>query len=238
MKLKYLLMTLAVLACFTASAADDEIAYTNCGDRLTSENVVIQRDQPGYTEIPLMLTRQTSPDFTNIQFDLVFPEGIRPYYDEADGVYGYEGDDMYTRRKFYVDFSHNMNHTEFYPVYTLFGLNIGKNKITANPANVYVVYVKADADMAPGDYVLKAKKLKYTCYDNNSYATADLQEVCTITVEAPLATAVKDVSAANGVAGVKYINLAGVVSSEPFNGVNIKVETLTDGSTRTTKFVK
>ena len=43
---------------------------------------------------------------------------------------------------------------------------------------------------------------------------------------------------ATDVVSVKYVSLTGVVSDQPFNGVNIVVETLTDGTTRTAKVVK
>jgi len=62
-------------------------------------------------------------------------------------------------------------------------------------------------------------------------------EAMTLTVVKNTATAISDLSAAN-VAGVKYVNLAGQVSSMPFEGVNLVVTTLTDGTTNVTKVIK
>ena len=62
-------------------------------------------------------------------------------------------------------------------------------------------------------------------------------EAMTLTVVKNTATAISDLSAAN-VAGVKYVNLAGQVSSTPFEGVNLVVTTLTDGTTNVTKVIK
>ena len=52
------------------------------------------------------------------------------------------------------------------------------------------------------------------------------------------ATAVENVNAGKTVAGVKYVNLAGQVSSEAFDGVNVVVTTYTDGSQNAVKVVK
>lgn len=43
---------------------------------------------------------------------------------------------------------------------------------------------------------------------------------------------------AEDIAAVKYVNMAGQVSDAPFQGVNVKVITLTNGKTRTVKVVK
>lgn len=51
-------------------------------------------------------------------------------------------------------------------------------------------------------------------------------------------TAVSNVNAAKNVASVKYVNVAGQVSSEAFNGLNMVVTTYTDGSQATAKMVK
>lgn len=55
---------------------------------------------------------------------------------------------------------------------------------------------------------------------------------------AKTATGVIDAVAEKAVAGVKYYNLQGVESAEPFTGVNIVVTTYTDGSHSTAKVVK
>ncbi len=51
-------------------------------------------------------------------------------------------------------------------------------------------------------------------------------------------TGVNNVNAAKAVAGVKYVNLAGVESAQPFQGVNVMVTTYTDGTKTTSKVVK
>lgn len=57
-------------------------------------------------------------------------------------------------------------------------------------------------------------------------------------VEDGITTSVENVSADKAVAGVKYVNLAGMTSDKPFDGVNVVVTSYTDGTTSTTKVVK
>ncbi|MBO6249961.1 MAG: hypothetical protein J6N71_01280, partial [Muribaculaceae bacterium] len=52
-----------------------------------------------------------------------------------------------------------------------------------------------------------------------------------------LPTAVTDLNV-DDIAGVHYVNLAGQVSAAPFQGVNIMVTTMKDGSKRAIKVVK
>ena len=51
-------------------------------------------------------------------------------------------------------------------------------------------------------------------------------------------SAIETLIAEGNVAVVKYVNLSGMTSDQPFNGVNIAVVTFTDGTTRTIKLVK
>lgn len=53
-----------------------------------------------------------------------------------------------------------------------------------------------------------------------------------------VATAVNNVTTAKAVKSVKYYNVAGMESAEPFNGVNIVVTNYTDGTKSTTKVIK
>ena len=51
-------------------------------------------------------------------------------------------------------------------------------------------------------------------------------------------TAIESIIAQGNVAGIKYVNLSGMASNEPWRGVNIAVISLTDGTTRTVKVIK
>ena len=51
-------------------------------------------------------------------------------------------------------------------------------------------------------------------------------------------TAIESIIAQGNVAGIKYVNINGMTSNEPFRGINIAVITFTDGTTRTVKVIK
>jgi len=51
-------------------------------------------------------------------------------------------------------------------------------------------------------------------------------------------TAIESIIAQGNVAGIKYVNINGMTSNEPFRGINIAVITFTDGTTRTVKVVR
>lgn len=242
MKVKTLLLA-AIVATMSLSAvaAEDGTAYTNCGDKLTAENVIVK---PGaLTEVDLVLTRLASPDFTNIQFDLIYPEGIEPMVDLYGDMafpgtltkFGRNGVDV-------ISFKHNMNEPENYPVFRIVGANAGDTEQkpeTQNPCQLYCINITANANTPSGEYQLKAANLKYTCLNNDSYATADEQVICTITVEnEDNPTAVNDLNSAKAVSSVKYVNVAGAESNVPFDGVNIMVTTYADGTTQTAKVIK
>ena len=57
-------------------------------------------------------------------------------------------------------------------------------------------------------------------------------------VKVDYSTSVKDVNADKAVTAVKYVNMAGMVSNEPFDGVNVIVTTYSDGTTSTAKVIK
>ena len=65
----------------------------------------------------------------------------------------------------------------------------------------------------------------------------ELAEDSGIVVIEGTVTGVEDANVAKAVAGVKYYNLAGVESTEPFTGVNIVKTTYTDGSQSVAKKV-
>ena len=64
------------------------------------------------------------------------------------------------------------------------------------------------------------------------------EQTSTVRFTNDIPTAVDDLAAASEVAGVKYVNLAGQVSDRPFDGVNIVVTRMANGSQQVTKMVK
>ncbi len=59
-----------------------------------------------------------------------------------------------------------------------------------------------------------------------------------VAIDTKIPTGVADLNADKAVAGVKYVNVAGVESNTPFEGVNIVVTTYTDGTKAAVKVIK
>ena len=84
------------------------------------------------------------------------------------------------------------------------------------------------------DYDL-GENVSYSFVDGNHNAL-NFIPMTTFTYE-DVVTAVNDINEATTVKSVKYVNLNGQTSDKPFNGMNIKVSTLSDGTTTTSKVV-
>ncbi|MBQ9466814.1 MAG: hypothetical protein IJU62_07540 [Muribaculaceae bacterium] len=65
-----------------------------------------------------------------------------------------------------------------------------------------------------------------------------LSNVYVSVVGDPVATGVSDIAVDADVVSVKYVNVAGQVSAQPFDGINVVVTTYVDGTTKAVKVVK
>ncbi len=74
-------------------------------------------------------------------------------------------------------------------------------------------------------------------YNIKLVESRDVVEGLKMVVSKPISTAVNDINTKT-VAGIKYVNIAGMQSSKPFDGVNIVVTTYTDGTKAVMKVVK
>ena len=92
-----------------------------------------------------------------------------------------------------------------------------------------------DVDFIVRAYFTKKATSKLTSADGKYYIAESKVKV---TVTDNIITGILDVKGEKQVAGVKYYNLAGIESDEPFSGVNIIVTRYTDGSTSTSKVLK
>ena len=179
MKIKSLLFA-ALAATMSLSAVAE--THANQGDKLTAPDFTVKAGDDAITEVTLSLTRTTSPDFTNMQFNLVFPEGLRPVQN-AKKKWQAAAPDVCDEGIPFVTWKSNFDMPEKYPDHTYVGSNMEKIPCEANPASLLTFYVKADADMPKGDYELKAHTLKYTSYDDDAWHTLEEQVVCKVTVE-------------------------------------------------------
>ena len=199
-------------------------------------------------ELPMTLTMPDGDDFTNIQFHVVFPEGVRPALDDF-GSYGFGGDDIPLAGRppaSVVTFSDNFNKEEFYPEYDVIGANMNKVPVTANPCHFYTMNVICDETAKAGQFKLY---MKYTKANNEAVelGTSEAGEGG-VPVYTEYYTpeggniiknvAVTDVNTTKAVSSVTYYNAAGMASETAFDGINIVVTKYADGSQSTTKIVK
>ena len=92
-----------------------------------------------------------------------------------------------------------------------------------------ILYLTDTADEREGTF-------KYD-YDVNSPNNLSAMDV-TVTYDKPITTAIDTVTADANVVSVRYINVSGVSSNEPWDGVNIVVTTKADGTQSVTKVLR
>ena len=104
-------------------------------------------------------------------------------------------------------------------------------------AEFVIFAIQVAEDMAPGNYEVNFPKTVVSGLgDGKGWGQIDPYTV-SVTVKGDTPTAVTDINA-KAVAGVKYYNLAGVESDQPFDGVNVVVTTYTDGTKAASKVIK
>lgn len=105
----------------------------------------------------------------------------------------------------------------------------------AAPAGGYTEFQNNKIDLS--QYTGKTVKIAFVY--SSTETNAGTWEVNNFSVKGSnVPTGVDENVASKAVTGVKYYNLAGVESSEPFDGVNIVKTTYTDGTTKATKILK
>lgn len=96
--------------------------------------------------------------------------------------------------------------------------------------------LRADKDAEPGVYTMTVDNQWIAGgYKDEDASIQSPATYCKINILPATPTAVDDVKAAKEVKSVRYYNMAGMVSDQPFDGVNIVEKTFTDGSRKTVK---
>ena len=228
---------------------------------VTANTFSVTQDDLGKV-FPLELTLHMDPDealgvsgdFTNIQVNITFPEGLEPCmidYDAYDedgtmtkvdegGVFTMEGPDLKLVKKVpCVSYTDNFDVPENWPTYDVVGANLSKTPNTTNPNHFLTIFCTTRGDkVVTGDRPFTAY-VKYTQENDKSHAIGTPTEHFTLTtISFTGPSAVADVNAAKAVSSVKYYNAAGVASDNAFEGVNIVVTKYADGSQSVTKVVK
>ena len=77
-------------------------------------------------------------------------------------------------------------------------------------------------------------------FSKEGYAsqTVPENEISSITLAEDITTGITALTADEGVVAVKYVNVSGMTSDKPFDGLSIKVTTYTNGTTKAVKVIK
>ena len=131
-------------------------------------------------EMPLTLTMPEGGNFTNIQFLLTFPEGLKPMADD-EGYYGYVGDGVAKRNRVpVVSFNDNFDDETRWPNYTVLGVNASKVKTTTNPCHVYTMNVTPTENFTGGERDMMIY-VKYTTFENTVATIGTLTDYVPLT---------------------------------------------------------
>lgn len=237
MKIKTLL--LAVAAMFGMSA----MANTAATDTLSVADFSCY---PGDTvTVPVNFKNATA--YAAIQWDVYFDSDklvpVKAGFDE-------DGDSSWVTRGDHVLKTHFV--VGNYPVTDQFNVSDhalrvviyhGRNKqIPAGSGIVANFFLSVDKDIEPGDYTgTIGGWIKYSTGVSEDKGKNDGNGPSTtfnIEVKPKTITGVTDVTTAKAVKQVRYINPAGQVSAQPFDGINIIETTYDDGTKSVTKVVK
>lgn len=195
MKMKSLLFA-ALVAGMSFSAMAEE-HYTNVGDKMTAPDATVEAGTQ-YKNVVVTLERNTSfanfsDNFTNMQFELVFPEGVKPIL-KSDGTVNI-GKTPATSY-YSEDEGENVDAIKWKStlagnVATVVGSNMDKYPIKTNPIELFKINYETAAELAAGEYAIQVQNIKYCAYNNDDFKTEEAQTVCTLKVEG---SAVNDIN--------------------------------------------
>lgn len=163
--------------------------------------------------------RNTQHSYTAVECELVLPEGLT--LDAVEGIDRGAGH----------SFSQCRNEVEE-DVYTIIGVSTALAKFEGENGNVMRLTVTANDDFdAQGAEIRITNVVLVTPSTEGFLADDALSRMHD-------GAGIEQVTADKEIATVRYINVAGQESDQPFDGMNIIVTTYTDGTTTTTKVVK
>ena len=239
MKLKSLLLAACAVVGLSASA----LPNTSATDSLYIADFSATLGQT--IEVPIRFSNATA--YSALQGVVFTPEGVNivPYsIDEefADTTWlvgtgrttaraNYQGNVAYNAIS-----ANGISHELRIVVYQAVNKAIYTINKTGKDNEILLAKMNIPENATLGDYKCSVRKMHYSTGLVDQSADGDGPDT-EFTVHV-VATAVKDVTTAKAVKSVKYYNVAGMESAEPFDGVNIVVTNYTDGTKSTTKVIK
>jgi len=185
-------------------------------DALTLQTVSMQ---PGETRTVDVALNNIEHDYTALQCELVLPEGL-----SLTSVNGIDRGSEHS----YFSIQHEVEKN----VYTMIGVSMALDNYAGHEGNVLQLTLTASDDFNAQDAELLLTNVMLVTPDHLTYLASDaLSRVND-------GSGIEQINADKQIAGVRYINVAGQESEQPFDGVNIVVTTYTDGTVTTVKVMR
>jgi len=172
---------------------------------------------PGETRVVEVLLNNDERDYTSLQCEITLPQGIT-----LKNITAADRDSEHQALM--------RAHVDDENIVSVICYDLNLNTFAGNEGAILRLTLVAAADYDQSG-VLSIDNVRL-CSDKKVVYLAD-NAVAQVNVSST--TGVETVNADRQVASVRYINLSGQESSEPFSGVNIVVTTYTDGTTSTAK---
>ena len=161
----------------------------------------------------------TEHNYSALQFELVLPEGL--------SLVDVKGIDRGAAHDFYMKSSEVEEN-----VYSIMGAALDMSVFAGSQGNVLRLTVEASSDFSnQGAELTLTNVVLVTAKSEPFYANDAMTTIKDV-------SGIEDVIAGKEIASIRYINVAGMESEVPFDGMNIVVTTYTDGSMTTVKVIK
>jgi len=203
-------------ASLSLNYSDNDAQRNTTTDALAVSTVALR---PGQTRTIQVALNNDEYDYTALQLAVVLPHGVT--------LTAVQGVDRGSSHNFSM-----RRHDTQQNIYLLMGVSMQNATFAGHQGNIMSLTLQADDDFDAqnAELLLAGVLLVNTDYE----ALAAGNAVARVTD----ASGIEQVTADKQVASVRYINVAGVESEAPFDGVNIVVTTYTDGTSTAVKVVK
>lgn len=210
-----------VLGTITSTSLNDQIRDNSLKHNTTTDalEVAALTLRPGQTRSVEVALNNDEYDYRAMQLVVVVPQGVT--------LTGAEGIDRGSRHSYTV-----RRHETEENVYVVLGVSMENATFAGHEGNVMSLTLTAAEDFNALNAELLLTDVLLVTTDYEPLLSSD----AIARVNDP--SGIEQVTADRQIAAVRYINVAGMESETPFDGVNIVVTTYTDGTTSTIKVIK
>ena len=203
-------------ASLSLNYSDNDAQRNTTTDALAVSTVALR---PGQTRTIQVALNNDEYDYTALQLAVVLPHGVT--------LTAVQGVDRGSSHNFSM-----RRHDTQQNIYLLMGVSMQNATFAGHQGNIMSLTLQADDDFDAQNVELLLAGVLLVNTDYEALAAGNA--VARVTD----ASGIEQVTADKQVASVRYINVAGVESEAPFDGVNIVVTTYTDGTSTAVKVVK